>query len=307
MILLSASFVLAACSSALAQAGSEQSILFSTPDGQTSTNAILPVTQSPQSGESDLDNLPDQSSAIETPQMPGQRAASYYPLIQNRTRKDMQDGTSIETPAEIMGAPSLRQIFGLPNVDASQTNSMAGNSNTNLIPGGTLSGDLGWAKIMASDPSGTASSATNSQSESGMFSGLGDFFNNNNTPAENPLHRKKEEVSDFGAPPFEEAAAQQQTLDSYAQASAPEAPADVPPVAAPQPVFNSSPAFNSPSPFALPKSSSAEQTIPQLPSLPTVSGQYSTPSQPVVPSWAPKPPPWSLSGPTLGTMPQRQF
>jgi hypothetical protein len=303
--LLSASFVLAVCSIASAQSGSEQSILFSSPDGQTSSNAVLPVVQAPQTGESDMGDQPSEASMVIAPTLPGQRPAPFFAVMPNKPRnpKD-QDGT-METPADIIGAPSLRQIFGLPEVTA-QTNLMSGNTATNLLPpGGTLSGDLGWAKILTSDPNGNSSTATNSQADQGTFSGLDKFFDS--TPAENPLHRKKEEVSDFGASPFEAAAAAQQPAwDSYAQPPAPAAPAYSPSVAAPQPVFNFDSGFNSQSPFALPKSS-AGQTMPQLPSLPSVYGQYTAPSQPVVPSWAPKPPPWSSSAPTPGTMPQRQF
>ena len=254
-----------------------------------------------------MGDLPDDASIISAPNLPN-RQLELFPVIQNmpRNARDKENGTTLETPADVMGVPTLRDIFGLPR-DNAQTNAMSGDTSiTNLMPGETLPGDLGWAKILTSDPGGIGSTATNSQTQpASMFSGLSGFFDS--APAESSLHRKKMEVSDFGSSPFDQAAASQPPAwDSYGQPSVPDASAYSASVAAPPPVFNSGPGFNSQSPFTLPKSSS-EPAMPQLPSLPVLPGQYNAPSQPVVPSWAPKPAPWLTPGPQLGVMEQRKF
>ncbi|HUE37156.1 MAG TPA: hypothetical protein VMO20_07175, partial [Candidatus Acidoferrum sp.] len=298
---------------------SGQPIQFTTPDGQTVSNALLPAAQAP--GTQELPDMPDaQADHVFTPRLPGQ----WMPLprrmpVNPRDSQDSQDGTDIrsrmgvQTPAEMMGLPTLREMFGLPKTTA--TNSVTRYGSTNILSSDEesqqQSEESSWAKILSAEADSFNSTRPDSNSvDKGFF---------DSASADGLFHDKKSDDNKsgdslsgdnmFGTAQPAQTDDRQKGWDTAVQIAAPEtAPAvTMTPTLAPPPApaFNAS-SLSPPSPFALPKNDSIA-VMPQLPTLPSVPGQSIAPPPPATPSWAPKPPPWASSTPSLGNIEQRKF
>ncbi|HTR43589.1 MAG TPA: hypothetical protein VMH87_18405 [Pseudomonadales bacterium] len=305
------------CLIAKAQSNSEQSILFSTPDGRSVSNALLPAATAPGTS-AQAPNLPDnnQASFNFTVPQPGQGIPLPQPAHRSHLpgNADIRNHMGMETPAEAMGVPTIREMFGLPKAKA--TNSLArlyGNSTDRTTNGldssSTTTSDDNWGKILSSDSDAFNSARTTDSNRlnSGFFDSAdsdgfsrakkvgnekaGDDSDNSSAPANDRLSAWGTPAQ-IAAPP---------NLPGYnVSGYTPPAAASAPPA------YNSTASWNSQTPFAVPKVSSFETTTPQLPSVPSAQKQ-SPPSQPAAPSWAPKPPPWLDPTPPLGTMAQRKF
>jgi hypothetical protein len=302
------------CLLAKAQSASEQPILFSTPDGQSVSNALLPAAQAPGTPEG-LANTPDAQpgSIFSSPQF-GQGMPVPQPVVTRRNKpqdeSDIRKSMGMQTPAEAMGVPSMRELFGLPK--SKTTNSMpqydrAGNTNT-LSSDGTEASDANWSKILSADSDAFSTAKT---ADSNSLTGA--FYDN--APGDSLFRDKKsgdeKAGDDFDTSLSGQVNGRQPGQPIWEAAIQIAGPANHPgysPNAAPAPTSLGASSFNSQSPFALPKISAPESTMPHLPTLPGVAGQ-SPPGPPVnpTPSWAPKPPPWVDTGPAHGVMPQRKF
>jgi hypothetical protein len=312
--LFSAGLVAAFCLRAAAQSGqSGQPIQFTTPDGQTVSNALLPAAQAP--GMQELPDTPNaQADHVFIPQLPGQ----WIPLPRRMpvNPEDSQDGADIrsrmgvQTPAEMMGLPTLREMFGLPKTKA--TNSVTRYGSTNILSSDEesqqQSEESSWAKILSAEADSFNSTRPDSNSvDKGFF---------DSASAEGLFHDKKSDDNKsgdslsgdnmFGTAQPAQTDDRQKGWDTAVQIAAPAVTMTPTFSLPPTPTFNAS-SLSPPSPFALPKNDSIA-VMPQLPTLPSVPGQSIAPPPPATPSWAPKPPPWaSSSTPSLGTMEQRKF
>lgn len=314
--------------SLLAQTNSaemEQPIIFSTPDGETVSNALLPAVEAPT--PSALADMPSPvPEAIAYPHMPLARLPrpQLIPISHSKGPSLLdEDGTGLSTPSQIMGVPTLQDIFGLPkpyatydqkkdkDKDKGKDNSSAQGTETNS----DSSEDADWASMLSgdTDQSAFAPERTNSP---GVSTG---FFDS--TPTDitgRSLKDKYQNQNDavFGSSLFGQTPAEQAAFSPPAQSSETATPAFAStsafaPGSSSAPTFTSafSPGLNSQSsqsPFALPKTSSLG-TLPQLPSLPAAVFQNNATPPSAPPSWAPKPPPWLSQTPQFGTMGQGKF
>jgi hypothetical protein len=253
----------------------EQPIIFSSPDGETVSNALIPAAESP--APSFLANLPqDVPDSISYPQIPMRRLSHPPRISLKRNRSDSlldKEETGLATPSEIMGVPTLRDIFGLPKPYATYDQK---------------TGDLDLDK--------TLDKAMDLHPASDFLSG---------SPNDSPVapHESSPAYSVFSSSPFGQTPIEQATFSPQPELS------KVPMLAA-TPAFSQSASaansafshgLNAPLPFAVPGS-----TLPQLPSTPVFQNNSTVgPISP--PSWAPKPAPWLSQMPALGTMEQRKF
>jgi hypothetical protein len=297
-----------------AQSGSEQSILFSSPDGQSVSNALLPSAHAPGTSEG-VPNLPDaQPGSIFSPPEFQQRMPLPQRTLPRRNKSqdelNIRKRMGIQTPAEVMGVPTMQDLFGLPKANATNSMSQYGGSDTTstnmLSSGNTAASDANWAKILSADSDAFNMAKT---ADSNRMSGA--FFDS--ATSDHVSREKKTDDDkagdDFNLASFAQANGRQPGRSAWDAAVQIAAPASVPgytPTAAPAPSGFAASSLNPQSPFALPKVSAPETTMPRLPTLPGVSGQ-TLPTQPATPSWAPKPPPWLDPTPPLGTMAQRKF
>lgn len=298
---------------AKAQTGSEQSILYSAPDGQSVSNALLPSAQAPgTSGE--IPNLPEAQPGFEFSSTPGQPMLIPRPILPPRHKQqddsDIRKSMGLETPAEAMGVPTARELFGLPN--AKVTNSMSQYDEdaaaSNYLSSGAANSDSSWAKILSADSDAFQSAKT---ADSNSLRGA--FFDSDTSDSMFREKKADDEKADddFNTSSFSQINDGQPAQSALAATDPFGAQANTAGLAqnpAPAASAFSEPSASSQSPFALPKVSAPESTMPQLPTLPGVAGQNAgSPSQPARPSWAPKPPPWLDPTPQPGTMPQRKF
>lgn len=213
-------------------------------------------------------------------------------------RKDWK----ILTPAQIMGVPTMQQIFGLP--DSSTPNGLKNpalaqsEGSTNIFISDESSADEPtWAKTLAANNSDEKAPGPGKTARSHGL--LDEFFNG--PPNDGFFGNQDKNADGFGPAPGEETAGQSPFSASLAAAtlanpaSTPSAPGMVP-----------GSGLSSPSPLVLPQSSGLE-TLPQLPAPPSVPGQSYNQPPPAPPSWAPKPAPWLLPVPPAGTMEPRKF
>lgn len=303
------------CLSPLVQAqpgDSGQQIIFSTPDGKTVPNAPLPATQAPQpeelsSFQSDFQAGSPFSSFDQ--QLPGASfsapAPTPIPRDSMQNSRDERERMGLLTPAEIMHVPTMEQIFGLPERNTaadSQTNLMSSENQgtTNILSSDESSSlESSWQKIFNSNSGANAStneSIFDSRTTNDSSGILTEIFNN---------PRDKENNSLFGAPDGNAggtAFGVSQQSDPNSFSSTRTATANT---AYYSSTFNSGP--NSQSPFAVPKTSTMDP-LPQLPRVPTVSGQDNNNNAPQpTPSWAPKPPPWLSPVSSFGNNPAARF
>jgi hypothetical protein len=291
----------------MAKAQSEQSILYSTPDGRSVSNALLPTATAPGT-PAELPDVPDNAQSSFQFNAPQPQAGMPLPQLMPNSRKKSEDDMDVrkrmgmQTPAEVMGVPSMRELFGLPQLK--NTNSMAQPDGTMATNSITAANDANWAKILSADSDAFGSAKTTSSNNLS-----GDFFDSADSDRL-PREKKADDQNgndDSDTSSFTQAGDRQPVWDSAVQIATPgNIPGYNPNAAPPAPAFSAAPAQDSQSPFALPKVSSVETTMPQLPTLPSIS-RPNPPSQPAVPSWAPKPPPWLDPTPPLGTMAQRKF
>lgn len=297
----------------------EEPILITSPDGQTVSNALLPAAQSPQPRQ------PSEFSS-ETPSVtfgrpyPGEALPQPGPVLirqkQNRLgdADDPRKQMGVMTATEIMGVPSVRQIFGLPESNGAYptNNAFARNTNTNsLMTEQIAADDSSWAKVLVNGGDGDAARSARTDPLAGIFT---EIFSSQ--PNENAFSSfgKKAPTSMTGPRSSYSLRQQQSSLqqDLAALDASSQAPETTMPARDSYAMkgdssldslfsagLNSS--FDSPEHKAL-------QTALQLPEPPTVLGRREDSlSKPAPPSWAPKPPPWLLSGPQLGVMPQQKF
>jgi hypothetical protein len=297
-------------------AGQGQPIVFSTPEGQIVSNAAVSVAQAPEPEEPA--DLPVQApDSFFSPPVPRTALPAPMPFVmppedsQNSSEAnsmDPMDGQktmSISTPAKIMNVPTVRSIFGLPETTAANglrgpaiMGSAENDGTTNIISSGEASDDPAWAKILAGNGEGNTTDSGNPEKSHGLLAG---FFNG---PPDDGFFGNQDKSavgSGFGPSQPDGTTEGQSPFDSSLAIATPTSSGFTPP--APDASVNS--ALNTSSPFTLPQSSSP-QTLPQLPTLPTVPGQsFSTPAS--VPTWEPKPAPWLSPMPQPGTMEQRKF
>jgi hypothetical protein len=296
-------------------APAEQPIIFSSPDGEIVSNALLPSAEAP--APSPFADMPSEiPDSIAYPGMPVRRLPRppRMPIQRNNTQSLLdEDQTGLSTPSQIMGIPTLQDIFGLPKPYATYDRKN-GKDKDNSSPQGTQtnsisSEDANWARILSGDTDQSAFAPDKPKSPR-VSTG---FFDNTPTDvSDKSLKDKYQEQDDsvFGSSPFGQNPAEQAAFNPSTQSSEETTPAPAPAsVFSPgAPSFNSafSPVVSSQSPFALPTSSSLG-TLPQPPSLPVSAFQNNVSPPPAVPSWMPKPAPWLSQMPQLGTMEQRKF
>jgi hypothetical protein len=307
----------------------EQPIIFSSPDGVTVSNALIPVVQAP--GTSVLADVPDGvPDSITYPQTPVRRLWGMppMPVRQKNTSLLDEDGTGLSTPSQVMGVPTLADIFGLPKpyatfdqkknkdkdiegTDKDTENSDNASSEDGSQTNSDSSEDASWQKILAGsmdESAFTPDKPKSSRVSTGFFDSTPTDVADKNS--ENKSQAQEDSV--FSSSPFGQTTMEQAAFNPPEQASqtiTPTiAPAAAPAISPNAPTFDSafSQGLNSQSPFALPQSASLG-TLPQLPSLPAAAFQNYAAPQPATPSWAPKPPPWLSQVPQFGTMGQGKF
>ena len=107
-----------------------------------------------------------QSSFKFTPTQPGMGGLGVprpQPMPTTRKRKqdemDFRKRMGIEALADVMGMPSMRELFGLPAPKATNATSQYGNSPTNMFTAsGTAASDANWARILSADSDAFSSS-----------------------------------------------------------------------------------------------------------------------------------------------------
>lgn len=318
--LLLASLIFGLFPAAKAQStGGGQHIIFSSPNGQITSNAPLPMAQAPQPQETP--NLPAGGVAISPFSGPPPAPIESLPLpaLQQDDTRDQDDSQDpmnfrkqmgILTPAQIMKVPSPEQIFGLAEKPAESQKTLVQSQNTafqNAATNGfasdttTIIAEPGWAKawLGETEKSDQSSNTTNTtEKTSGLFGGFFDAARSDNTFGN---HSSGAADSLFGTP---QTGAQQSQSPWSSQLigseSTPAAPAESVANNFTGPGPASSP-FTSQSPFTPPQESSLD-VLPKLPALPSARPQNDQFLQPsAAPSWAPKPPPWSQPQTPLGT------
>ena len=283
----------------------EQAIIFSSPDGLAVSNALVPAAEAPHP-----DYLPDSSAivpvTINEPQFPGVQYArpsrTVTPRNRNEDPADPLAALRSPTSAEIMGVPTLEQIFGLPKSRATNSLGRASGVTTNIDFSDNSPNGSPWDPSTPFGQGGMFASgqATNSDGSSSGFSGsaFGNSMFGQRHDSDND--------SAFGAPPFQSLSSPQSKSDFAPPADggfSADASAFAPKTPAPDSAFNAG-TISQWSQSSLPQPKSL-QSMPQLPSLPSY--QINNPAPPARPSWEPKPPPWASSGPQLGTMTQPKF
>jgi hypothetical protein len=301
----------------------EQPIIFSSPDGEVVSNALLPVVQSPASSRfADMPSeVPD---SIVFPHPPVQRlyGSALMPIKQKNTSLLDEDGISLSTPSQIMGVPTLADIFGLSKPYATYNQKKSKDKDTqdtedtdNASPedgsqtNSTSSEETSWLKIVSGNVDESAFAPGKPKSPR-VSTG---FFDSTPTEVSSKSLQDKYQAQDdsvFGSSAFDQTPAEPAAINPAAQVSQTIvlAPAPAPTTPPNAPSFDSafSQGLNSQSPFTLPQSATLG-TLPQLPALPVAAFQnYSAPPS-VAPSWAPKPPPWFSQTPQFGTMGQGKF
>lgn len=319
--LFSAGLIAAFCLRAAAQsAQSGQPIVFTSPDGQTVSNALLPVVQAP--GTQELPDMPGaQADRIVTPAMPGEwlpqpgampvtsQNLQDRDMREDRDIRDLRESLGIKTPAEMMGVQALREMFGLPKSDT--TNSLSRNNSTNILSSDEESqqpNESSWARILSTDSE--AFNSTKAENSNSMDKGFFDSVSGDSLfqgkKSDDKLDDKSDDNNMFGVAQPAQTTGEQTAWDTAVQIATPEtAPATtMAPAASPAASAFDAP-LSPPSPFTLPNDNVA--TMPQLPSLPDAPGQNNLQPPATTPSWAPKPPPWASPTPAVGTMAQRKF
>ncbi|HEY1788052.1 MAG TPA: hypothetical protein VGJ73_07850 [Verrucomicrobiae bacterium] len=318
--LLLAGLICGLFSIAKAQSTDGQHIVFSSPEGQITSNAPLPMVQAPEAQDSaslPSGELPGHQFSAPTPPPMFFQPPPMLPQDNPRIHDDFRDPMNVRkgigdlTPAQIMNVPTAEEIFGLAEKpDGPQKRpGQLDNGETNIFASDTnaIFAEPGWAKAWSDDPGkspgafDTGSSNTTARA-SGFFGEFFDSARNDNRISGRFGNHDANNPDTLFSP--SQSASQQSSWDSgltsgtmtptaHASGSVPinfAAPATV-----------SSSIFASQSPFSPPQANPLD-TLPQLPTLPTLPGQNSKSFQPATTtSWAPKPPPWTVPQTPLGT------
>lgn len=297
--------------------GGGQHIVFSSPDGQITSNAPLPMAQAPQPREmQDLQGgdvtIQPFSEPMAAPMFP-----APAPMQTAEKRDDFQNPMDVRkqmgelTAAQIMNVPTPEQIFGLAekNEELQRKSMRPENSDTNgfgFNANATID-DPGWTKTWTEDPGRSTGASNTTERASGIFGGFFDSARNDNSQNDNG----------FAAHDVDDS----ETFVSSSQPASQPSPwesglasgALTPSTPAPNSTLNNfamagtsaGSAFASQSPFTPPQLSamSTMEMLPRLPKLPPLPGQIDQSIQPAAaaPSWAPKPPPWTTPQTALGT------
>lgn len=293
---------------AAAPAPAEQPIIFSAPNGESVSNALLPSAQAP--GTEELANLPaDNSGDVFTPHLPVAPMPALMPVLMHQARaKDEDAMTAVRehmglfTPEQIMNVPTVQDIFGLPKSSSDRDKQDGSQEDPNSKTNNMSKSEIDWSKVWSNDADQTALDSAKDSNSPDASSGFFDTSSGNGL-----FSNKSGSDSVFDDSPFGQTTTEPSPADVSAQLAADSTPADgdfsqkIVPMSAPV-----SSALSSQSPFALPKSSDFD-TMPQLPTPATVAGQYMPQSHYTPPSWEPKPAPWLSTVPPLGTMEPRKF
>jgi hypothetical protein len=290
----------------------EQPILFSSPDGETVSNALLPSAEAPQPDVwSDLPSeVPDN---IAMPQTPGPRLPRPAKRPNSLNKNGDENNPDMMTPSEIMGVPTLEQIFGLsgPYATYDQKKSLVQNlyglpgMNANGVTNKDSQDESAWTKILTGDTNGNMFASDKVKNPNTP----GDFFDTASSDGLFGRAEKSQDDSVFGPSVFGQTTVEQSGLNSSAQ----QADSSLPDYGGAFSQGNSAFGSGFNSGMSVPATPAPVKTgfdsLPQLPSLPSLPGQNinSFAAPPPPPSWEPKPPPWLSSTPQLGTMPQRKF
>jgi hypothetical protein len=299
--------------------GGGQSIVFSSPDGQTISNAPIPMAEAPEPQETP--DLPSQNVSVPhfsgppTPWFALPQAAMQQQNAENRD--NLQDPMDLRkqlgglTPAQIMKVPSPEEIFGLAQKPADtqkkpwQTDNNFGNGPTNT-PAPDISAifaEPSWAKTWTGDMKkkpGYLESSNSTEKTSGLLGGFFDTARNDTVFGSHDAGSQ----DTLGAP--SQPGAQQSPWDSDFTSSSfatPISSDDAAPTKFSMPsATTSSAGLGSQPPFAVPRVSSLD-TLPKLPALPSATRQDDQLVQPTTSasSWGPKPPPWTQSQTPFGT------
>jgi hypothetical protein len=303
-----------------------QKILFSSPDGQMTTNAPLPITQAPQQSELPTDLPGEAPQGLFKPPIPNAplmsapiyQQDSVQPHDDFQNPMDIRKRMGVQTSAQIMGVPTEEQIFGLPERNAdgkknpledSLQSEYGINGNTNTLSPDKVEASS-WAKLLSDDSSqnglgaGGTTSSNNTDKTSSLFGGF--FDSTPKTSVKNSLFGSHDDQADDTGFGSSQAPVQQSTWDSFIGVTPAPAAADSSQNFS-TPNLSSGSGLGSQSSFNQLPQSSTFSTLPQVPTPPTVPGQNYSPLGSATPSWEPKPPPWLSTVPAMGTMPERKF
>ncbi len=313
--LLLTSLVFALLPAAKAQSAGAQGLIFSSPDGQTTSNAPVPMAQAPEGRQTP--NLPAGQVTIHDITGPTFAPTYQMPLPalrrpDDQSQDDFQNPMDVRkqmgslTPGQIMNVPTEEQIFGLPEknaMDAQKAPWQLDSENgeygpTNEVTFGTNSmfAEPSWAKLWTDNQGKSPASSNATERASGFFGRFFDGPQNDNVFGNHNANGNGDDT--FSAP--SQSAPQQSSWDSglVSGALTPPPTAVANDFTAPA---GSSPVSVSQSPFTPPQLSTLDN-MPKLPSLPSLPGQNGQLTQPAsTPSWAPKPPPWTQSQTPFGT------
>lgn len=299
--------------------GAGQRIVFSSPDGQITSNAPIPMVQAPEGRQApDLPSgqvtVHDFAEPVVAPLYPQPLPLLPRPDDQNqddfRGSMDVRKEMGALTPGQIMNVPTEEQIFGLPEKSLNNQKEpwQLDNENpaTNDLAFGTnsLFAEPSWAKLWTENAPKSPESSNTTERASGFFSKFFDSAQNDDGFGNHNANNGDETVFGSGQP-----AAQQQSSWDSGLASGGLTP---PPSAAAASASDftspsgSSSGLTAQSPFTPPQVTTLD-TMPKLPSLPSLPGQKGQLTQPAsTPSWAPQPPPWTQPQTPFGT-PVQQF
>jgi len=256
-------------------APAEQPIIFSSPDGESVSNALLPAVEAPEPVT--WANLPDERPASINYMKTPARILPRPARIQWNNSQSLLDEKDMKlaTQAQIMGIPSVQEIFGLPK-------SYDPYDQKNTVEEKPATVD----KLKGPDISGS------------FFDGAPD------NAMVKDVQDKYQDASVFSSSTFGQTPVEQAAFSPADQLSKAPMLASAPAFSQNTALANSafSQGLNSASPFAVPGSS----TLPQLPSVRAFQNS-AVPAPAPAPSWMPKPAPWLSQVPTLGTMEQRKF
>jgi hypothetical protein len=296
--------------------GGGQRILFSSPDGQITSNAPLPMAQAPEPQETP--DLPyGEAAAAQFSGPPAPMFLQRPPALQQddaRSGSDLKDPTDFRkqmgllTPAQIMNVPSREQIFGLAEKSADAQKKEMGqspNAVTNDLASDTAAviGEPGWANKAWSGDTEKGGNSNQSSNTTDKASGLfGGFFDTARSDDVFGSHTAGNADTLFGPSQTSQSAPQSPWNSELTSGDfMPSAPATEPvPTSFTAPVALSSD-WTSQSPFTPPQLSTLD-ALPKLPALPSTQPQNDQFNQPsAAPSWGPKPPPWTQPQTPLGT------
>ncbi|HEV2330358.1 MAG TPA: hypothetical protein VGY56_16370 [Verrucomicrobiae bacterium] len=296
--------------------GGGQRILFSSPDGQVTSNAPLPMARAPEPQETP--NLPaGEASAQFSVPAPPMILPPPTALQQNnvQNRNDFLDPTDFRkqmgllTPAQIMDVPTPEKIFGLAEKPAQPqkkpAQSQIQNAATNNLASDSTAifGEPAWGNSWTGDTEKGMQSSNTTEKASGLFDRFFDTARRDDVFGNHTSGSGNADII-FGQPQSQSQSAGQQSSwlsQLTSDVITPSAPATEPVRSSFTLPGSSSSDWTSQSPFT-PRPVETLGTLPKLPALPSARPQNGQLSQPAAtPSWGPKPPPWTQAQTPWGT------